>query len=182
MTERLFFALWPGSAQRQALEQVKRELPRHGGRETHPDDLHVTLVFLGDVEPQMRSCAERVAEQAADRVRAAPCGLTLDRIGCFPRPRILWCGASERQPPLLDLVGALNQALPGCGFVPERRPFAPHVTLVRNACPLPVRDLERPIVWPMEEFALVVTESGAPPRYRVLRRWPLTREAGAEGP
>lgn len=170
MTERLFFALWPGERQRGALTRVQQdELPDHRGRRTHPEDLHITLVFLGDLDPQRRACAE----EAADRVRAAPFSLSLNRFGCFPRARVLWCGASERPQSLLDLLHALNSGLLGCGFRPERRPFEPHVTLARKARPLPTRELEHPVAWPVSDFALVIAKPGERPRYRVERTWSL---------
>lgn len=169
MVERLFFALWPGEWQRTVLTRVQGELPNHQGRKTHPQDLHLTLVFLGDLDAERRACAEGVADQ----VRATTFILNLDRLGCFPRTRILWCGASERPQSLLDLVHVLNDGLADCGFYPERRAFMPHVTLARKSQPLPARGIEPPIVWPVSEFALMIARTGECPRYRVERNWPL---------
>lgn len=169
MAERFFFALWPGAAQRLGLVRVRRDLPDHGGRDTHPEDLHLTLFFLGELDVERRACAEA----AADGVQGMAFSLTLDRVGAFPRARILWCGASESPPPLLDLVEALNDGLRGCGLRPERRPYVAHATLARKARPLPARSLDDPIRWPVKEFVLAAGREGAPPRYRVLRRWPL---------
>jgi RNA 2',3'-cyclic 3'-phosphodiesterase len=169
MTDRLFFALWPGEMQRAALAKVQMGLRSHRGRLAHAQDLHITLVFLGDLDVDRRACAE----QAAGRVRAAPFSLTLDRVGCFPRARILWCGVSERPQPLLSLLCSLNGELLDCGFRPERRPFAPHVTLVRKARPLSARELTPPIAWSVSAFVLVIARPGERPRYRVVREWPL---------
>lgn len=169
MTERLFFAFWPGAEQRLALSRIQQELPRRHFRATHPSDLHITLVFLGDVTPDQRACAEA----AAARVTGKPFRLLLDRIGSFPRAGVIWCGPSERPQALLDLAGALNRELLSCGFRPESRPYAPHTTLARKARPIEARVLDDPVVWPVQEFVLVITETGAPPRYRVVRRWPL---------
>jgi len=169
VTERLFFAMWPGEPQRGALSRIQLGLPDHRGRPTQPEDFHITLVFLGDLDAQVRACAE----QAAARLRAAPFSLTLDRLGCFPRAQVLWCGASQRPQPLLDLIQALQGGLLVCGFRPERRPFEPHVTLARKVHPLPTRELEQPVVWPVSEIALVIARPGERPRYAVERRWPL---------
>lgn len=106
-------------------------------------------------------------------IRAAPFTLTLDRIGCFPRARVLWCGASRHPRALAELPQALNRGLIGCGFRPERRRFAPHVTLARKARPLPARVLADPIDWPVSEFALVLARPGEWPRYRLVRTWQL---------
>jgi len=169
VTERLFFALWSDERQRRLLAGIRRNLPDHGGRKTHPEDFHLTLVFLGDLDAEGRAYAEKVA----GRIRVAPFVLNLDRCGCFPRARILWCGASKRPQPLLDLLYALNDGLAGCGFRPERRALAPHVTLVRKARPLPAREIEPPVVWPVSDFALVSAWPGQCPRYRVERSWSL---------
>lgn len=169
MPERLFFALWPGEAERLALHRVRGALPRHRGRETDPADYHVTLSFLGDVDPERRACAEA----AAGQVRGAPFTLTLDHVGSFPRARIVWCGASACPPGLLALVGGLNHGLLGCGFPPERRPYHPHVTLARKSVPVEAQALPEPIPWRVEAFALVRSEPQNNPRYRVLTNWAL---------
>jgi RNA 2',3'-cyclic 3'-phosphodiesterase len=169
VAERLFFALWPGEPERLALDRVRRTLPAHRGRETEPADYHVTLSFLGDVDPERRACAEA----AAGQVRAAPFTLVLDTIGSFSRARILWCGASECPPGLLALVGGLNHGLLDCGLPPERRPYQPHVTLARKAVPVEARSLPEPICWPVDSFALVRSEPQHNPRYRVLASWAL---------
>jgi 2'-5' RNA ligase len=170
VTERLFFALWPGEQQRTVLTGIQRGLPAYNGRLIHPEDLHITLVFLGDLDARRRACAE----EAADRTQASPFALTLDCFGCFPRARVLWCGASDRPQSLLDLLHVLNGGLLDCGLRPERRPFKPHVTLARKARPLPARVLEPPVIWPVSEFALVIARPDERPRYQVERRWPLT--------
>lgn len=173
MSERLFFALWPGGAQRRALTRVQRELTPHRGphrgRETHALDIHLTLIFLGRISPQQRTCAEQVAE----RVRGHPFEVTLERIGYFPRSRVCWCGTDVCPQPLERLVGALNGALEACGFVPERRPYRPHVTLMRKAAPFESRALACPIRWPVVDFVLAYGQDGPAPRYRILRRWSL---------
>ena len=149
--------------------RARRDLPRYGGRDTHPQDLHLTLFFLGELDAERRACVE----EAADGVQGDAFPLVLDRIGSFPRARILWCGASQSPRPLLALVGALNAVLRRCGFGPERRPYVPHATLARKARPLPARDLDHPISWQVSAFVLAASQEGGPPRYRVLRRWAL---------
>jgi 2'-5' RNA ligase len=73
-------------------------------------------------------------------------------------------------------VTRLRARLAACGFAVETRPFETHVTLfrkVRKAPPLPDA-YAVPLVWPVRDFALVVSlaaPEGA--RYEVLRVWPL---------
>lgn len=168
--QRLFFALWPDGVVREALaELLKGESPRTGRRVPAPN-LHLTLAFVGNVTADQRACLEA----AATTVAAAPFTLTLDRLGFWPRPRIVWAGATETPEALRALVARLNAALVPCGYRPEQRPYQAHVTLTRKAqAPVGCRDIP-PIVWPAAEFCLVESvseEHGSV--YRVLARWPL---------
>jgi 2'-5' RNA ligase len=171
VTERLFFALWPDAAVRRGLIQIRADLPRQHGRKPHPEDLHLTLAFLGEIDSGRRGCAEA----AAERIRAEPFLLRLDRVGYWARPRILWCGASECPESLLEVLAALNHGLLGCGFAPERRPFVPHLTLARKAPRIEAFDLDPPLDWPVADFVLVGSRLGERPSYQVLRRWALAR-------
>ena len=170
MAKNLFLALWPGAGQRLALSQLQYQLPPQAGRRsTHPEDIHLTLVFLGPATLEQRQCVEA----AAGRVRGLPFELILDRLGSFPRARVLWCGTEFAPPALSDLVLALRAELAGCGFALDNRPYRPHATLARKAPTLEARTLEIPIRWRVDSFVLACGQEGPPPRYRLLRRWYL---------
>ncbi len=173
--ERLFFALWPPAAVVERLVAERERWPGPSGRPTHPDDLHATMVFLGEVDAARRSCVEA----AAALVSVPAFDLALDRVGSWPGPRIRWCGQDPAPAPLLDLVGQLNTGLTGCGHRRERRPYRLHVTLARKAAALPTAALDRPIPWPVTALVLAASRSGQQPKYRILNRWPL---AGAATP
>jgi 2'-5' RNA ligase len=169
-TQRLFLALWPDNATRNALERAGEALHRHwGGRRMRADTLHLTLAFLG--ETPMQTCAVLLPHLAA--VRAAPFELRLDRAGCWPHNRIGWLGAAQTPAALIELAADLRGALAAASTTFDRRPFVPHVTLLRQtaggqppAC--------APVRWPVHDFSLVLSRPGA--RYEILQRWPL-REA-----
>ncbi len=168
--ERLFLALWPDPGVRRGLLGIRDGLSGFRGRPTHPEDMHITLVFLGQVEQQRRACVEQVAAA----VRGRPFELQIDQVGFWGRPRILWSGPSTVPEELKQLVQEFKITLADCGFEPERRPYAAHVTLARKARPVGFQELERPLSWPVEEFVLVASRTGGdPPRYRVLKRWRL---------
>jgi RNA 2',3'-cyclic 3'-phosphodiesterase len=173
VAERLFFALWPGEAEREAMARLQRELPSPGGRPTHRSDLHITLAFLGDIGPERRACCEA----AADAIRCPAFTLSLTSLSYWPRPRILWCGAELPPPPLLTLVRTLGEGLRPCGFAEERRPYAAHVTLARKVTASrgdATRRASPPdwqLDWPVSGFVLAASTVGPPPRYRVLRAW-----------
>lgn len=99
-------------------------------RWVRPGGLHVTVKFLGPVEPA-RLAQVHAAVQAA--LRAQPClAVRVRRLGAFPslrRPRVLWVGVESEE--LGALARGIDTALTPLGFAPEERAFAPHLTLGR---------------------------------------------------
>jgi 2'-5' RNA ligase len=166
---RYFFALWPDQRVREALYALSKSLPTRGSQH-NPLDLHMTLVFLGQVEERQLAC---IAD-AADSISAGTFSLQLDITGYWPRPKILWAGPKALPEPLSQLVSDLNKNLTACGFEPERRKYKPHVTLYRKAAKLDPAPIESPISWHAQDFVLAVSEGGQTgARYRVVQRWPL---------
>ncbi len=164
----MFFALWPDQEVRAGLVRLQQVISGQNGRLHHPEDLHMTLVFLGKVTPEQLPCVRQVG----DAVAAEPFVLELSRTGYWKRPRILWCGPDQTPGPLNQLVGNLQQGLSACGFQPEQRIYKPHVTLVRKARPVENPKLNTPIIWRPREFVLAGSRSDTnPPRYRILERW-----------
>ena len=173
--KRLFFALWPDEAVRAHLAALQTALPQAAGRWVHPDDLHITLQFLGSVEPERQAC---IAE-AARAVHGEPFELEIDQIDFWPKPRIAWAGPQEVPLPLRQLVKRLARHLRACGFQPEKRLYRPHVTLLRKTTPAAAMRLPEPIRWPVDHFVLVESRPGGdPPHYRPLEGWAL--EGGGE--
>lgn len=124
---RLFVAIEPTSDLRQALLALRCPLPNV--RWLPPEQLHLTMAFLGEVaETQLDQLCRRLATVAAPRF-----DLAFDRTGCFPNPhnpRVLWVGCTHK--PLLDqLARDIGQAALACGIRLEERPFHPHITVAR---------------------------------------------------
>ncbi|HKK05774.1 MAG TPA: RNA 2',3'-cyclic phosphodiesterase [Gammaproteobacteria bacterium] len=178
-TRRLFFALRPSAALQDELVRRTRKLVRGGGgRPVGPEKLHLTLAFLGSLDEAAQACVEA----AADGMHGEPFRLVFDTLGHFPRPRVIWAGASVIPPALSALVQELTRALLPCGYRPESRPFKAHVTLMRKVGHGPQATALDPLVWDVRDFALVESVTlpeGA--QYRVLRRWPL-HGAGEDEP
>jgi 2'-5' RNA ligase len=168
--QRLFFALWPDASTATALRTAQQTLCQSDGRPLHPEDLHLTLVFLGDVVAGRLPCVQA----AADQVSVAPFELTLTQHGYWRGPRVSWLAPDQTPQPLSDLVDQLWTALADCGFTRESRPFSAHLTLARKARPVPTRPLATAIPWRVDSFVLAASGSGGrPPRYRQLGRWAL---------
>jgi 2'-5' RNA ligase len=165
---RLFFALWPDAAVRDAVLSVAAI---HGitGRLTPRRNVHLTLVFVGAVAE--RDLAGVGA--AGDAVVGEEFELMLDQLGHVRRRRLSWLAASRAPEALLSLHGQLLESLRHSGFKVDGRPLWPHLTLARKALP---HDRVRvpPIRWSVRSFCLVgSTLSSAGASYQVLRKWPL---------
>ena len=159
---RLFYALWPDQATREALAALQ-----HGmvGRPTRPDNLHLTLAFLG----QQPAAVLPLLEAALAALPAAPLPLLLNRSGYFPRHRIAWIGPEPAPAALLDLQQNLTQALAQLPLRYEQPAhFMPHVTLARKAPSAPDPALA-PVAWRSSQIVLVQSDTLAQgAHYRVL--------------
>lgn len=95
-----------------------------------PEQLHLTLKFLGNVSPSRLPALEA---RLADALRAFGAdALDVGGVGAFPnlaRPQVVWVGV--RAPRLAALADAVETSCVAEGFAPEPRTFRPHVTLGR---------------------------------------------------
>lgn len=176
---RAFAALDIPPDQRTDLMIVQQGLPVP--RLVAPENLHLTLVFLGEVE----DAALEEVHLAWAALRLPGFEVTLKGLGMFGggKPRAVYAGVAPC--PALDRLQAkLDQAARGAGVAVERRRFVPHVTLARINRPLadPER-LERHLAlragfaappFAVDHFALFSSNLGAEgARYDELARYPL---------
>jgi 2'-5' RNA ligase len=170
-TSRLFFAVWPAPEVQRALAELARNAqPECGGRAVPAHNIHLTLVFLGDLARDRRAALE----SCASTVRGRRFNLTVDRLEYWRHNRILWAGSSACPDALQALVASLQDAVARAEFRIDRRPYVPHVTLLRNARRAPAADGCPGVAWPVNGFALVESAPRERGRvYQVLRSWPL---------
>lgn len=165
---RYFFAVWPHESVRARLAEWSDAIQTGAPARRVPESkLHITLVFLGTLEPAQVAA---VRSLAADTPWSGA-SLTLDRVGYWKRSRIVWVGSREGCAALSALADALRDRLRRLGFRVEERPFVPHVTLYRKAVRKP-RWRQAIIDWRIDEFCLVqstLCSSGS--RYEILDRW-----------
>lgn len=168
---RLFFALWPDDPIRAELSRwSERCRPGSGGRPTRVANLHATLAFLGEVDPARLPALVRIGA----RLRSAPFELYLDRVAYWPRNRIVYAGASQPPQTLDALARSLNMHLSEAGQRVDQRPYALHLTLLRDAhAPPVVRDIE-PLLWRVNHMVLVESvRADGGQVYRPLHRFML---------
>jgi 2'-5' RNA ligase len=167
---RVFFALWPQAGVREALDQAALGWLGKRIKRMPAEKLHLTLAYAGPVSPATYQCLE----VAAAAVQSPPFALAIDRIGHWPRPRILWAGPQHTPPALWSLVGQLRAVLAQCGIPPETRPYQAHITIARKLSRAQALAEIEPIDWSISQFSLV--ESVTDPagvRYQLLRSWEL---------
>src|SRR5690349_4589195 len=149
---RLFFAAWPTQEIQQALGKLAHGLEREcGGRSLPARNIHLTLVFLGDVA---RDRLPRLEAMAAP-ISTPPFDLSVNHVDYWRHNRIVWAGV-ERCPQALQLlVSRLEQSLAAEGFRLDGRPYLPHITLLRDARRAPSVAAMRAVAWPVRRYALV---------------------------
>ncbi|HEC13212.1 MAG TPA: RNA 2',3'-cyclic phosphodiesterase [Acidiferrobacteraceae bacterium] len=176
--QRVFLALWPDVEQQQSLAQVAHDcVTQCKGRPTVAANIHMTLVFVGAVTADQ---LDQVI-QVACSVDIRSFGLHLDRLGWWPRPKIVWVGCGSTPPALLAWVTQLRDGLGDHGFRVESRPFQAHVSLVRKARCLPQLDFKG-IDWSVNQLCLVrshLESQGG--HYEVLQRWPALADGAESG-
>lgn len=134
---RLFIAIELAPETKQAVvsrqQEIAADLRRQGAavRLTPESQLHLTLVFIGEVkEPQARSIMDVLAAPLPTLVF----DMDLATAGVFPprgRPRILWLGVERSRDRVLELYGLVSARLATVGVPREERPYSPHLTIGR---------------------------------------------------
>ena len=128
---RLFIAIpLPPDVARRASALLPPALP--GLRRVQPENLHVTLAFLGETPESRLPDVAAAAEDAARAVRRFT--LVFDRTGRFPQrgwPRVLWLGFADGLPCVQRLGAGVYRALRENALDFEGGPLSPHMTLAR---------------------------------------------------
>jgi 2'-5' RNA ligase len=164
-------------------DRVRGQAPRARITWVEHDRMHLTLRFLGEVDPGM---AKRVQEVLAPPLSTASVAVSVGALGVFPprgAPRVIWIGLDRGADGLMSAEREITGRLEEVGIPPELRPFSPHLTLAR------VREPQGLRAGPLLEG---ITPSGASglvdaitlfesrlspkgPAYTALQRTPLRR-------
>jgi RNA 2',3'-cyclic 3'-phosphodiesterase len=133
---RLFIAIaLPDDARRAlkvAQDELKAQLPGPTLRWTRPDQFHLTLKFLGDVEDSLVSELIRALRRGC--LGFPQMQMHAEAVGVFPnlrRPRVIWAGVRDAADCLLMLQQGIELALESFNFGREDREFSGHITLAR---------------------------------------------------
>jgi RNA 2',3'-cyclic 3'-phosphodiesterase len=132
---RTFIALEIDKAIRDRLVALQENLSRAADQVkwVEPENLHVTLLFLGEVDIRDIPSVHRVVADGCAGL--SPFSLSVETVGCFPnprRPRTIWAGVGAGSPEVCALHDTLEPPLLELGcYRREDRKYTPHITLGR---------------------------------------------------
>lgn len=190
---RCFIAIEIPDNWRSALTKVcdPTGLTPRGVRWVRPEQYHVTLRFLGEIEDQLVPAISDAVAQSAAQIE--PFALRLAGLGAFRSrdvARVVWAGIDDPTHGCQRWIDLAGPALEALGFDADSRPYHPHITLARAKTGRAGHDLNRFVehaasLPPLSFDASLLTlfesllgRHGA--HYRVLSRVPLTESP--EGP
>jgi len=133
---RLFIAIDLDDAARQSIASLQTRLKaalsvRSGLKWIRPEQMHLTLAFLGEVDEGL---ARSVIEAIGQPVQAERFPIVFGGLGLFPpagAPRVLWLGLAAGARDVVGVQRQIAARVTRLGIRLERRPFQPHLTLAR---------------------------------------------------
>jgi len=188
MEIRSFLAFELPEGMRKAVSRVSSELmpllPR--ARWVRVENIHLTVVFLGQIPESSIEDVTGVAKSVCDRYGAFD--IALKGVGVFTgvrNPRVLWVGLQADLERMSYFRNALQRKLKPFGVREEKRPFRPHLTLcrfkkgTRGGAPLAkILDAYKDFSGPFYTLQkLFLFKSDLTPRgsiYTEIAQWPLS--------
>ena len=125
-----------------ATASLKKALPKPLIRWVTPQNIHLTLKFLGDVSPA--NLEQLAGTLKVEAVSHDMFSMSVGGLGAFPNPRrarVIWIGL-EAPPALAALQRGVDAAAAQLGYPREERPFSAHLTIGRVAQSVTVADLQ----------------------------------------
>jgi 2'-5' RNA ligase len=166
--------------------------PLCDGRPVAARNLHVTLAFLGSVPERRLPELAGLARAAAEGLGCEPATtdsspfwleLVFDHLEHWRAAQVLCASPAEPPKSVIALARGLQDGLVRRGFVPDLKPFRPHVTVMRKvgrSGPMDPMGKIDPVVWRFAELALI--ESRTLPEgalYSVVGSYPLCNDKNA---
>jgi 2'-5' RNA ligase len=111
---------------------IQRKLERTGAelKLVEPENIHMTLKFLGEINIQKVEEISIIFEE----IKFTSFNIKLEGVGVFPHLRrinIIWVGVTEGITPLIKLFQKIDNKMINIGFKKERKRFHPHFTICR---------------------------------------------------
>jgi 2'-5' RNA ligase len=111
--------------------QSKVDIKKSDAKWVKPENIHLTLKFLGEIRDEQVVDVCNVVKEVADRHNSFD--LDIESVGHFGgrNARVLWIGTGKGRENLLQLQKDLEQQLASAGWPPEKRAYSGHLTLCR---------------------------------------------------
>jgi 2'-5' RNA ligase len=163
--------------------RLRQELPEANASWNRPDNIHLTVKFLGDTPESRVKSLSSAAANAAMSVEPFPIGV--QGSGVFPNlraPRVLWVGIEDLNGTLARFYLRFEEECAKAGFKKEMRAFHPHLTLARLRKPQHARALAQahtrlqlePIEFTASELLVIRSElSSGGSKYTTISRHPF---------
>lgn len=162
---RAFIAIELPHALQIQLSQIIAQLQQHSSRAVRwvsPQNIHLTLKFLGNVSPANLTSLTDVLGAEAKRHKGMQ--IKVGGLGAFPnrlRPRVVWVGVAA-PPALTELQHGIDRETSRLGYPNEDRDFSPHLTLGRvsqHATPQEVKSISEALgITQVGELAVVTVQ------------------------
>ena len=122
---RLFVAINLNEEMKDALMDIQDVMWDHGihGRETVPENMHLTLAFIGDYDDP------GLVKEIVDDIEVRPFEISLKGVGAFGD---LWWVGLDNSAPLMAISRRLRRALAEAGIPFDKKKFSPHITIIRR--------------------------------------------------
>jgi len=138
------------------------------------ENYHLTLFFFGEIPVQLIPDIQQILRSTLEN--SSPFSLALSGPGIFKKgkePRVLWLGV-EPSDQMLELKKEIDKAVVSIGFIPDDKPFRPHLTLGRF--------MQRQEVTTVLENALNLPQLAKPIGYDVSKLILFESKLFPEGP
>ena len=162
---RLFIAINCDDATKTLLLSVQEKIKAQSakGSFSRPENLHLTLAFIGETPEEQIPAICSVIENALQSP-LAPFALAFSRTGCFRHSnKELWWAGADRADPFLGILKNIRQritdGLSAKGIAFDKRSFNPHITLGREIkYETPIVIPEQNIIFPVSRISLMKSE------------------------
>ncbi len=181
---RTFIAIDLASPLRQSLAHLQGQLKKTGAdvRWVKPEQIHLTLKFLGDTPVEKIADIQTILEETLQNMPSFP--INLQSLGAFPKidsPQIIWVGIQTGDQLIAQLAQSIDEKLKPLGFPEETKKFSAHITLGRVkssfiALPSPNKNVKSPSLINNEDWRFNVRKE------KVNNRLALVKAIKAAGP
>lgn len=135
---RSFIAIELDEEIKQTLASLIEKLKASGAdvKWVKPENIHLTLKFLGHISKEKIDGIKRILDNAKDIFK--PFRIILSDLGAFPKPsypRVIWVGIKDGENNSKKIYDFMEKGLEKIGFQKEERPFSPHLTIGRVKSP-----------------------------------------------